>query len=117
MILKIDTKPLSVNTAWKGRRFKTKEYKDFERELLSLLAGQKKIAQGAIELRIRFHMKNHKSSDWDNPIKTLQDVLVKSGVISDDKNVYIGMAQKVPSKTDYIEVMILPYVERNIFDT
>lgn len=116
MIFTVDLKPLSVNEAWKGRSFKTNTYKDFENDLLWLLPKNIKPIEGRVEVRFRFHMKNHKLADWDNPIKPLQDVLVKSGIISDDRNIYVGMAQKVVGERDYFEVMVIPYVERNIFE-
>lgn len=116
MIFAVDLKPLSSNKAWQGKRFKTRDYHDFERDLLWLLPKNIAPITGRVELRFRFHMKNHKLSDWDNPIKSLQDVLVKSGIITDDRNVYAGMAQKVPGDRDWFEVMVIPYVERNIFE-
>ena len=35
MYLKI--KPLSVNQVWQGKRFKTKTYKDYEKNVLAIL--------------------------------------------------------------------------------
>ena len=116
MIFTVDIKPLSVNSAWQGKRFKTKAYHDFERDLLWLLPKNIKPIEGRVEVRFRFHMKNHKLADWDNPIKPLQDVLVKSGIIQEDRHIYLGMGQKVVGDRDYFEVMIIPYVERNIFE-
>lgn len=115
MIFTVDLKPLSVNKVWQGRRFKTKAYKDYERDLLWILPKMEPI-KGRVEIRYRFHMKNHKQSDWDNPIKPLQDVLEKAGIIEADENIYCGMGQKVPGSKDFFEVMIIPYVERNIFE-
>lgn len=116
MIFTIDLKPLSVNDAWQGRRFKSKTYIKYERDLLFILPRNIKPIEGRIEVRYKFHMKNHKAADWDNPIKPLQDVLVTAGIIKEDSQVYIGMGQKVPSNKDYFEVMIIPIVEdRDIF--
>ena len=39
--MKINIKPLSVNKAWQGKRFKTKKYKAFETELLLKLPHKK----------------------------------------------------------------------------
>lgn len=115
MIFTIDLKPLSVNDAWQGRRFKSKAYKDFEKSLLWLLPRNIKPIEGRVEIRYKFHMKNHSQADWDNPIKPLQDVLVTSGILKNDQSVYLGIGQKMASNRDYFEVMILPYVERDIF--
>jgi len=35
--MQIKINPLSVNSAWKGRRFKTDEYKKYESDVLFLL--------------------------------------------------------------------------------
>lgn len=116
MIFKVDIKPLTVNRAWLGRRFKSKEYKDYERDVLFLLPKDITPIDGPVEIRYRFHVKNHKMCDWDNPIKPLQDVLVKAGILKDDRFIYLGMGQKVPSTRDYFEVMVIPMRDRNIFE-
>ena len=36
-MMRLDIKPLSVNRCWKGKRFKTKEYKRYERDCLLIL--------------------------------------------------------------------------------
>lgn len=105
----IDIKPLSVNEAWQGRRFKTQKYKDFEREIEWLLPRNIKPIEGKIEIRYWWYMKNHKMADWDNPIKTLQDVLKKNGIIIEDRFIYKGTGEKIPSDRDFVEVEILPY--------
>lgn len=115
MIFTIDLKPLSVNDAWQGRRFKSKDYVKYERDLLFILPKNLPVIEGRVEIRFKFHMKNHKAADWDNPIKPLQDVLVTAGILKNDQSVYLGMGQKIPAKRDYFEVMILPYRERDIF--
>ena len=105
----IDIKPLSVNEAWQGRRKKSQKYHDFEREIEWLLPRNIKPLEGKIEIRYWWHMKNHKMADWDNPIKALQDVLKLYGIILDDRFIYKGTGEKVPSDRDYVEVEILPY--------
>ena len=35
--MRIKIKPLSVNDAWQGRRFKTDNYKKYERDLMLIL--------------------------------------------------------------------------------
>ena len=35
--IKINLKPLSVNNAWQGKRFKTPEYNKFERDCLLMM--------------------------------------------------------------------------------
>ena len=40
--MKIKIKPLSVNKAWQGKRFKTREYKSYEELLLYLFPTLRK---------------------------------------------------------------------------
>ena len=40
MQIKYKIKPLSVNKAWAGKRFKTEDYKSYEKELLLALPKQ-----------------------------------------------------------------------------
>ncbi|MFT6151365.1 MAG: Holliday junction resolvase RusA-like endonuclease [Flavobacteriales bacterium] len=68
-------KPLSVNKCWMGKRFKTKDYKNYEAELLSSLPDQE-LPEPPFEIYFEFGFSNS-ASDWDNPIKPLQDILQK----------------------------------------
>lgn len=109
-ILKIDAKPLSVNAAWKGRRFKSGDYKEFEIEVGYLLPRPKKaLPKGThIEVHFRFYLTNAASTDYDNLIKPIQDILVKNGFIEDDRYVYYASQRKIASDKNYIEVEIRP---------
>ena len=69
----IKIKPLSVNQAWKGRRFKTQAYKDYEQELYYMLPNLS-IPKDEISLQIAWGFSNS-ASDIDNPIKPFLDVL------------------------------------------
>lgn len=104
----INEKPLSSNQVWQGRRFKTKKYQDYEKLLLTILP-KKNIQKGLVELTYRFHLKNHKTTDYDNLIKPLQDILVKKGYIEDDRFIYKATIEKIPSKEDKIEIWINSY--------
>jgi len=55
---KVSIKPLSVNNAWQGRRFKTKEYKIFRETLALLLRLDKKFGKEKIGIRINLFLKN-----------------------------------------------------------
>ena len=70
---KIQIKPISVNRAWKGRRFKTQEYKNFE-DIMMWLLPKLKIPQGKLEIDLKFGMSS-KTSDLDNPVKQTLDCL------------------------------------------
>ena len=73
--MKIDIKPLSVNKCWKGRRFKTDEYKKYEKDVRFLL-GSLKIPNPPYKVFYTFGFSSA-SSDIDNPVKPFQDILSK----------------------------------------
>lgn len=104
----VDSKPLSVNRVWQGRRFKTEEYHDYE-ELMLLLLPKKKKVTGPVHLSYRFFMSAFGRSDVDNLLKPLTDILVKKGYIEDDRMVYKISAEKIKSEEDRIEIEIVPY--------
>lgn len=72
---RINIKPLSVNEAWKGKRFKTDKYKEYQKTLLWLLP-KIKIPAPPYEIYFRFGFSSS-LSDWDNPVKPTQDILCK----------------------------------------
>ena len=73
---RIDEKPLSVNEAWKGQRYKSNEYKAYQSKLLWLLPRKIDIPEPPFEIYFRFGFSSA-ASDWDNPVKVLQDILSK----------------------------------------
>jgi len=73
-MIKIDIKPLSVNEAWRGKRFKTDAYNKYQRALLLLLPKVYELPSPPYELHLEFGFSSS-ASDWDNPIKPFQDVL------------------------------------------
>lgn len=72
---KIKIKPLSVNEAWQGKRFKTNKYKAYEKELLLLLKPLK-IENRNLKISYEFGFSNP-LSDFDNPVKSMTDILQK----------------------------------------
>lgn len=74
--VQIHIKPLSVNDAWQGKRFKTPEYKAYEQELMLLLPNKYEVPVES-DLEINFEFGLNTLADWDNPIKPLQDILQK----------------------------------------
>ena len=90
---KIKIKPLSVNDCWQGRRFKTKAYNDYEKELFYLLPKKLKIPKGKkLKLRIWWGFSS-KASDIDNPVKPLLDILQKKYGFN-DKSIYQMVVEK-----------------------
>lgn len=92
-MIKVNIKPLSVNCAWKGRRFKTPEYESYERSVLLMLPKNIDIPEPPYSITLEFGVSS-KLSDWDNPIKPFQDILCKKYGI-DDRDIYKGTASKV----------------------
>ena len=82
-MIRIDIKPLSVNDAWAGKRFKTPEYKQYERDVLFLLP-RIKIPEGKLEVEFTFGFSSQ-GSDVDNPIKPLLDIISKKYGFNDNK--------------------------------
>lgn len=90
---RIAIKPLSVNEAWQGRRFKTRLYQAYERELLLRLPAGIKIPEGPLAVFYEFGLSNL-LADWDNPVKPLQDILQKKYGFS-DRHIVRALVQKV----------------------
>ena len=74
--IQIHIKPLSVNDAWQGKRYKTPAYKAYEQELLLRLPNDYEVPVEG-DLGINFEFGLNTLADWDNPIKPLQDVIAK----------------------------------------
>lgn len=104
-MVNIKIKPLSVNRCWQGRRFKTKDYDVYERELMYRLP-KKVIPAGKLYLYLRIGFSS-KASDLDNSIKPILDILQKKYGF-DDKRVYRIDATKVDVKKgeEFIEFEI-----------
>ncbi len=108
MVKKIIIKPLTVNKAWQGRRFKTKDYKIYEEEFLYLLKGCEKIS-GFVEVNYKLYLKYYSTSDVGNFEKLLTDIIVKAGMIDDDRFIKKMVLEKFKSDRDYIEIEINKY--------
>lgn len=77
-MIRIKIKPLSVNDAWQGRRFKTDAYKNYERDLMYMLPKAKieLVPSKSYQIHFKFGFSSA-ASDWDNCIKTTQDCIAK----------------------------------------
>jgi Holliday junction resolvase RusA-like endonuclease len=92
---KVDIKPLTVNQAWQGKRFKTPAYKAYEQELLFKLKPLS-VPEGRLLLVATFGLSSN-LSDWDNPVKPFQDCLQKKYDF-DDRRIYEAHIKKVDVK-------------------
>jgi Holliday junction resolvase RusA-like endonuclease len=106
--VRLEVVPMSVNRAWKGQRYKTDEYKRYENSLLWLLP-KITLPEPPYQVNYRFGMSNI-VSDWDNPVKPLQDIIQKKYGFN-DRFIMRAIVEKV--KTDkgkeFIEFQIIHY--------
>lgn len=89
---KIKIRPLSLNSAYRGRRFATPELKSYK-SLLGYLLPKKTPLWGKLELTLRFGVSS-KASDLDNLCKAFLDCLAdKYGF--NDRMIYKISLEKV----------------------
>lgn len=91
-------KLLSVNQCWQGRRFKTPEYKDYEKILMYTLPDYK-INYDKYYIIFIFNFSSNRA-DWDNPIKPLQDILQKKYNFNDCDITHALVLKNIVAKKD-----------------
>jgi len=102
---RVNIKPLSVNQAWQGKRFKTPAYKNYEKAVL-LCLPKLDVPEGKISLSLSFGLSS-KNADVDNPVKCFVDCLQKKYGFN-DRNIYIMVIEKFDVKKgdEFIEFHI-----------
>ena len=108
----VEAKPMTSNKSWQGRKFRTRDYDSYEKEILYLLPWKEQMI-GFIEINYTFGISYVTQGDVDNFIKPLNDILVKKGYIKDDRYVMRISAEKVVSDEPFIKIKIYPYENRN----
>ena len=104
-MINLKIKPLSVNECWQGKRFKTKSYLKYEKDLLLILPTIK-LPEPPFEIHFEFGFSNI-MSDWDNPVKPLQDILQKKYGFNDkDIMKAIVVKKKVKKGENYFKINI-----------
>ncbi len=83
-MVKIDIKPISVNEAWKGRRFKTDKYKSFRKRVLLHLRPMKLPEEGKLEIHLKYGFTTA-GADIDNPTKMILDILSEKFRFNDNR--------------------------------
>ena len=91
-MITIPIKPLSVNEAWQGRRFRSDKYKKYARDIGLLLPPRILIPNGNLQVFYEFYFSNDKA-DYDNPMKPLQDIICVKYQIN-DKRIYRATVDK-----------------------
>ena len=104
----INVKPLSVNKAYKGRRFRTDEYDRYDLAV-SLMLPNFDIPPTLLRIVYEFGFSNPQA-DADNPCKLFTDILQKKYGFNDSR-VYEILIRKaiVPKGQEYVKFEILPY--------
>jgi Holliday junction resolvase RusA-like endonuclease len=111
-------KPLSINVGFQGRRFKTKECKQWENAVGLILKKYQQRIDGWIDIRYVFYLTNFGNTDVFNLEKLLTDLIVKRGIIKDDRYIVEGHVKKIRDKEDWVEVFITKIdVEGEKFET
>ena len=105
---RINIKPLSVNQAWQGKRFKAPIYRKYEKEIL-LLLPRVYIPDEKISLTLVFGLSS-KNADIDNPVKCFVDCLQKKYEFN-DRHIYKMTIEKVDVKKgdEFIDFTIEPF--------
>jgi len=91
--------PLSVNDAYTGRRFTSRDYKAYKKELFLRLPAKYEVPNGGLKICLEFGMSNA-GADADNPIKPLVDILQKKYGFNDNR-VYRYEVDKVIVKKGF----------------
>lgn len=103
--LHLDMKPMSVNRAWKGRRYKSDEYKAYETEMLVRLPAGK-LPPPPYRVTYEFGLSSS-LADFDNPVKPTQDVLQKKYGFDDNQIYEAHIYKKIVKRgKEYIHVKI-----------
>ncbi len=104
-MITIPIKPLSVNEVWQGRRFKTKAYERYQKDVLALLVSMK-LPDAPYSVYYEFGFSNG-ASDIDNPIKPIQDILQKRYGFNDKQIHEMHVLKKLVKKgNEYIKFEI-----------
>ena len=105
---KLNEKPLSVNLAWMGRRFKTPAYKAYEKTILLMMPRAKIDTNQMLRIEFFFGFSN-KASDLDNPVKLLLDIAQKKYGFNDSNVFELNVRKCIVKKgDDFIHMGIYP---------
>jgi Holliday junction resolvase RusA-like endonuclease len=103
----IQTKPLSVNLAYKGKKFITQRHKDYKQFILLSLPNEKLEITPPFKINYHFGFSTT-SADVDNPVKILQDIISEKYEFNDRHIWEINIKKHiVPKGKEYIEFEIV----------
>ena len=99
---KINIKPLSINEAYKGRRFRTAKYDTYIRQMMFILPEKIIVPESDIKLKIEFGYSSV-ASDIDNGLKCFIDCLQKKYEFNDKNIIELFVRKnKVKKGLEYI---------------
>lgn len=103
-MIKVNVKPLSVNQAWQGKRYKTKLYQNYEKKMIAILPKLDFKIEKTEKLSIAFVFGfSSIKSDLDNPVKPLLDIFCKKYLFDDSQIFQINISKKKVEKgNDFI---------------
>ena len=110
MLFQLQGKPISVNDAFQGKRFKTKDCKQYESDVFKQMPFRKMIV-GDVAVDFVFYLKGatYAMSDISNLVKILEDCIVKRGYIEDDRKIIKMSLEKRKSDNQRVEVYIVAH--------
>lgn len=108
MNFKLDIKPLTVNQAWKGRRYKTEMYERYETDLLNILP--KFNIEDKRDIRIDIEFGISKLMDIDNGLKPLIDILQKKYKFNDRYIMELNIKKTVVKKKEHFIKINIEYI-------
>lgn len=102
----IEIKPLSINEAWQGRRFKTDKYKSFEKQMLMMLPPLEIDFKAQLKVDLTFGFSS-RASDIDNGLKPVLDCLQKKYGINDNKIYALNVKKEITKRgSEFIKLQI-----------
>lgn len=110
-MIELNIKPLSINAAFQGRRFKTQAYKEYESAVLFMLRSVC-IPTDKIRLELIFGLSN-KGNDIDNSVKPFIDILQKKYGFNDSRIYELNIKKEIVKKgNEFIKFKIEKYEEK-----
>lgn len=107
-MFRLNIRALSLNSAYRGRRFATKELKEYKEALFRMLP-RKSVPEGKLSVRFVFGVSS-KASDVDNLVKNVMDALAEAYGFNDNRVYKLTVEKKdVPKSQEYIEFEITAY--------
>lgn len=97
--MRIEIKPFSVNDAWKGKRYRTNDYKKFQKDMMYLLPRLEIDFKKPLKIDLLFGFSSN-ASDIDNPVKPLLDILQKKYSFNDNQIFELNIKKEIVKKNN-----------------